>query len=156
MPLLYLSRPPSQSWNHDHSLKSWVEYLFPMVDGPIEDLQALVSEKKIAKVMKVGNHKDVPEEDDDEHVRGDVFLSFHLQASRPLSQQTLLAGYLSAWLKRCVVPSPPHNGNASLVIYPSIQLVHRCSLGLLSTMVCHIQSGLRMLMEQFCRRTTIT
>ena len=36
------------------SLKSWMKYLFPVVDGPVEDLQALVSEKKIVKAMKAG------------------------------------------------------------------------------------------------------
>ena len=128
-----------------------------MVDGPIEDVQALVAEKKIAKAMKVGNYEDIVlEEDDGEHEQGDVFLSFQHQASRLLSRQSLLAGYLSTWLKRCVVPSPPHDDIASLVIFPSVQLVHRCSMGLLPAMVCCIQSGLKMLMEQFCRRTTIT
>ena len=39
-----------------------------MVDGPVEDLHALVSEKKIAKAMKVRNHEDiVMEEDGDEY-----------------------------------------------------------------------------------------
>ena len=38
-----------------------------MVDGLVEDLQALVTEKKIAKAMKAGNHEDiVMEEDGDE------------------------------------------------------------------------------------------
>ena len=41
------------------SLKSWTGYLFPKVDGPVEDLQAPVVEKKIAKVMKAGNHENV-------------------------------------------------------------------------------------------------
>jgi len=90
------------------SLTSWVEYSFPVVDGLVKDLQAPMSEKKIVKAMKVGNHEDVVmEEDGNEYERGDVFLSFHRQAFRPLSQQVLLAGYLSAWLKRCVVPSAP-------------------------------------------------
>jgi len=67
------------------------------VDGPVEDLQAPVSENKIAKAMKAGNHEDVVmKEDGDEYVRGVVFLSFHRQASRPQSWKALLAGYLSA------------------------------------------------------------
>ena len=49
------------------SLKSWVKYLFPVVDGPIENLQASMSEKTIAKMIRAGNHKDIIlEEDDDE------------------------------------------------------------------------------------------
>ena len=87
--------------------------------------------------MKVENHEDVVlEEDDGEYERGDVFLSFHCQASRPIFRQALLAGYLLAWLKRCVIPLPPHDGIMSLVILPAVQLVHRHSLGLLPTMVC--------------------
>ena len=47
------------------------------MDGPVEDLQAPVVEKKIAKAMKAGNHEDVVmEEDGDEYKQGDVFLSF--------------------------------------------------------------------------------
>ena len=79
------------------SLKSWTGYLFLIVHGPVEDLQAPVAEKKIAKVMKAGNHEDIiMEEDGDEHERGDVFLSFHCQASRLLYRQAFLAGFLSA------------------------------------------------------------
>ena len=50
------------------SLKSWTDYLFPTMDGPVEHLQAPVAEKKIAKAMKDGNHEDVIiEEDGDEY-----------------------------------------------------------------------------------------
>jgi len=38
------------------SLKPWVEYLFPIVDRPVENIKAPVSERKIAKTMKAGNH----------------------------------------------------------------------------------------------------
>ena len=120
------------------------------MDGPVKDLQAPVAEKKIAKVMKARNHKDIiMEEDGDEYGRGDIFLSFHCQTSRPFSRQALLAGFLSALLKRSVVLSPPHDGITSLAIFPAVQLAHRCSLGLLPAMVCRIQSRLRMLTEQF-------
>jgi len=53
---------------------------------------------------------------------GDVFLSFHCQASRLISQKALLAGFLSAWLKRCVIPSHPHEGIMPLVIFLTVQL----------------------------------
>jgi len=52
--------------------------------------------------------------------------------------------------------SPPHNGIIPLVILPAIWLVHRHLLGLLPTIVFRIQSGLWMLMEQFCKKVTIT
>ena len=64
--------------------------------GLVEGLQAPVAEK-IAKFMRSENYKDVVmEEDGDEYEREDVFLSFHCQASKPLSQQALFAGFLSA------------------------------------------------------------
>ena len=103
------------------SLKPWVEYLFPVAEGPIENIQASVSERKIAKAMRSGNHEDVVlEEDDGECERGDVFLSFHCLASRSISRQALLAGYLSAWLKWCVIPSPPLDNITPLVILPDV------------------------------------
>ena len=40
-----------------NKLKSWVEYLFPVVNGPLENLQTPLSNKKIAKAMKAGEHK---------------------------------------------------------------------------------------------------
>ena len=79
-------------------------------------------------------------------------MSFHRQASRPISQQVLLASYLSAWLKRRVIPSPSHDGITPLVILSAILLVHKHSLGLLPAMVWGIQSRLRMLTRQFHRR----
>jgi len=106
---IFLDLYPSRG--NVNSLKSWVEYLFPVVDKPLENLQTPVLDKRIARAMKMRNHEDVIlEEDDAEYERGDTFLSFHHQASRLISWQALLAGDLSAWLKRCVIPSPPHDG----------------------------------------------
>ena len=140
-----------------NSLKSWVEYLFLVMDGPLENLQTPVLDKMIAKAMEVGEHEDVVlEVNDGEYERGDTFLSFHCQALRPIIWMTLLAGYTSAWLKRCVIPSPPPDDITPLVILLAVQLVHRHWLGLLPAMVCRIQNGLRTLMEQFGRRVTIT
>ena len=69
------------------SLKPWVNYLFPIVDRPIENIQAPVSERKIAKAMRVENHEDIVlEEDDGEYERGNIFLSFYCQASKPIPQ----------------------------------------------------------------------
>ena len=62
------------------SLKPWVEYLFPVMDGPIGNIQVPVSERKIAKTMRTENHKDVIlEEDDGEYERGNVFLSLPIR-----------------------------------------------------------------------------
>ena len=47
------------------------------MDGPLEDLQTPVEDKRIAKAMKAGGHEDVIlEEDDSEYQQGDTFLSF--------------------------------------------------------------------------------
>jgi len=80
-----------------NNLKSWVEYLFPIVDGAFEILQIPVLDKRIARAMKAGEHGDVIlEEDYGEYQRGETFLSFHHQTSRPIPRQALLVGYLSA------------------------------------------------------------
>ena len=71
--------------------------------------------------MKVGGHEDiVPKEDDGEYKWADTFLSFHREAEKPISQKALLAGFLSAWLKRCVILSLPHDGITPSVILPTI------------------------------------
>jgi len=92
-----------------NSLKTWVDYLFPL-DGPLESRQTPADDKRIAKAMRVNDHEDVVlEEDDGDYERGDVFLSFHCQAKIPISRKALLAGFLSAWLNICVIPSRPHD-----------------------------------------------
>jgi len=48
-----------------NSLKSWVAYLFPVVDGPFENLQTLVGDRRIAKAMEAGGHEDVILEEED-------------------------------------------------------------------------------------------
>ena len=69
----YLSR------GNVNSLKSWVEYLFPVVDGMVESLPTLVLDKRISKAMKAEEHENVIlEEDDGEYERGDTFLNSHL------------------------------------------------------------------------------
>jgi len=47
-----------------NSLKTWVNYLFPSLDGPIESLQTLVEDKWIARAMKTSKHEDVVLEED--------------------------------------------------------------------------------------------
>ena len=109
------------------------------MDWPLEDLQTLVEDNRIAKAIKVGRHEDIVlEENDGEYYQGDTFLSFHLQAKRPISRKALSAGYLSAWLKRCVISSPPHDKITPLVILVAVQLVYKQSLGLLPVIICRI------------------
>jgi len=86
--------PSHESTN---GLKTWVDYLFLVVDGPLESLQAAMEDRQIARAMKASENGDIVfEEDDDEHKKGNTFLGFHRQAGRSLSRRDLLAGYLSA------------------------------------------------------------
>jgi len=89
-------------------------------------------DKHISKTIVTSGHMDVVlNEDEGEYEKGDTFLSFHCLAARPISRKAMLAGYLSVWLKRCVIPSPPHDGITPLTIFLGVELVHGKLLGLL-------------------------
>jgi len=53
------------------------------------------------------------------------------------------------WLKRCVVPTLPHEVIVTDVMYLAVLLAHRKSIALLSVMVAGIQSRLRALTKSF-------
>ena len=88
--------------------------------------------------------------DEDTFKAGTIFESFHHQAGVPLSGTALLAGFLMLWLKRCVVPSLPHEVLTVDVIYPAVLLAHGHLIGLLPAMVACLQGGLRVLVDSFC------
>ena len=71
-----------------------------------------------------------------------------------MSRKALLVGFLTVWLKRCVVPSSSGDVIHSTVLLPAVRLVYGRSLGLLPAMVCCIQRGIRALTEAFCRPPT--
>ena len=96
----------------------------------------------------------VLEEDDGPYEKGDILQSFLHQARRPMSRKALLAGFLTVWLKRCVVPSSSGDVIHPSVLLPAVRLVHGHSLGLLPAMVCCIQRGFRALTKAFCRPPT--
>ena len=50
-----------------------------------------------------------------------VFESFHHQARVPISDRALLASFLMLWLKRCVVPTLPHEVIVADVVYPAVR-----------------------------------
>ena len=78
-------------------------------------------EKDIARMMVfIGDV--IFEEDDEIYKKGDSFKRFHHQTSQPMSQKALLAGFLSIWLKKCMVSSPPHDRILPLVLFPAVQL----------------------------------
>ena len=78
------------------------------------------------------------EEDDDPYEKGDILRSFHHQARQPTSRKALLAGFLTVWLKRCVVPSSSGSVIHPTVLLPAVRLVHGRSLRLFTAMVCCI------------------
>jgi len=41
----------------------------------------------------------------------------------PISRKVILAGFLSVWLKKCIVPSPPHDKILSWVLLPLYNLL---------------------------------
>jgi len=55
------------------------------------------------------------------------------------------------WLKRCVVPTLPHEVIVVDVVYPAVLLAHGKSIALFPAMVAGIQSGLRALAKSFCQ-----
>jgi len=135
---------------NSNNLKSWAYYLFLTLEKAPKEARFRVVEEDILWMMKKHDHEDILlEEDDGIHEKGDTFKSFHHQACQLISQKALLAGFLSVWLKRCVMPSPPHDAILLTALLLVIRLVHGRSLGLLLAMVCCTQHGLRALTEAF-------
>ena len=57
-----------------------------------------------------------------------VFESFHHQGRIPISDRALLAGFLMLWLKRCVVPTLPHEVIVADVVYLAVLLAYGKSI----------------------------
>ena len=55
------------------------------------------------------------------------------------------------WLKRCVVPTLPHEVLVADVVYLEVLLAYGKSIALLLAMVARIQSGLRALVKSLCQ-----
>ena len=111
-----------------NSLKSWADYLFLTLE-----------EAHILRMIGEHDHRDVIlEEDDGIYQKEDTLKSFHHLARQLISQKVLLIGFLSVWLKRCVVLSPSNDAIFLTALLPAIRLVHGHSRGLLPAMVCYI------------------
>ena len=75
-------------------------------------------------MMREHDHGDVVlEEDDSIYEKGDTLKSFYHQAHQPISWKVLLVGFMSAWLKRCVVPSPSNDAIFLTVLLLAIRLM---------------------------------
>lgn len=61
----------------------------------------------------------------------------------------MIARFLMLWLKQCIVPSLPKDAIAINMLYPVVLLAYGRPFGLLSAMVCNLQSGLQMLYDDF-------
>ena len=120
--------------------------------GTPEATHCRVADEDIFRQIQEHSQGDlILEEDNGPYEKGDILRSFHHQARRPTSRKALLAGFLTVWLKRCVVPSSSGDVIHPTVLLPAIRLVHGSSLGFFSAMVCCIQRGLRGLTEAFYR-----
>ena len=53
------------------------------------------------------------------------------------------------WLKRCVMPTLPHEVIIADKVYPAVLLAHGRSLSLLSAMIGCLQRGLQVLCQNF-------
>ena len=136
----------SDGCNNVNGMKTWADYLFPCLDGSPEEISFVDIDEEVKTRMKNNGYGNfILEEDIGPYEPGELFKSYHHQDWLPLSRQAILAGYLSLWLKRCIIPSPPRDGISSMACFPAIQLVFGEALGLLSVMVCYIQRGHRML-----------
>ena len=69
---IYLDLHPSRRTTN--GLKTWVDYFFPAMGIPLEDLQAPMEDRRVAKAMKASGNGDIVfEEDDGKHEKGDTF-----------------------------------------------------------------------------------
>ena len=152
----YICSDVHDSYKGDSNrLKSWADYLFPNLEIAPKEARFGVVEKNILRMMREHNHGDIIlEEDDDIYEKGNSFKSFRHHAHQPISKKALLAGFLSVWLKRCVVSSPSSVVVLLTALLSAVHLIHCPFLGLLSAIVCCIQRDLRALMKAFCRPAT--
>jgi len=90
-------------------------------------------------MMREHDHRDILlEEDDGIYEKGGTFKSFHHHARQTIFRKALWAGFLSVWLKRCLVLSPRYDAILPTTLLLVVRLVYGRSLGLLLAMVCCI------------------
>jgi len=102
------------------------------------------TDEEIAERISASTSSYTTKSNEDTFKPDTVFESFHYQARILISDWALLAGFLRLWLKRCVVPTLPHEVIADGV-YLVVLLAHGKSISLFQVMVVGIQSGLRVL-----------
>ena len=119
-----------------NSLKSWADYLFFTLEKAPEEARFGVVKEDILRMMREHDHADaVLKEDNGIYEKGDILKSFHHQTHQLTSQKALLAGFLSVWLKRCVILSPSNDAILPTALLSAIRLMHDRSPRLFLAMV---------------------
>jgi len=86
--------------------------LFPYLESAQEEIYASVTDAGMeARIDGSGCDDVILEEDDGAYEMGDSFKSYRHQARQYLSYPAMLVGFLSVWLKKCVVSSPSQMGS---------------------------------------------
>ena len=115
---------------------SWADYLFPTLEKALKEARFGVVEDDILRMMREHDHGyTILEEDGNIYEKGNTLKSFHHQAHQSISRKTLLVSFLSVWLKRRVVPSPPHDALFLTILLSTVRLLHSRYLKLLSAIV---------------------
>jgi len=135
---------------------SWANYIFPEVNktDPMTRLAPSTDEEIIERIS-ASTSSYTTESNENTFKSYTIFESFHYQAKVLMSNRTLLAGFLMLLLKRCVVPTLPHEVIIADVVYPGVLLAHGKSIALLSAVVAGIQSGIWALTKSFCQLEAI-
>lgn len=132
--------------------KAWVEYLFQHWDDNSHDVQKQVACDTDTINRRIDTYFTTTYTTESDKVCFKVctvFESYHYQIATPISDGAIIDRFFIIWLKRCVIPIPPHEACVVEVIYPAILLAHGQSFGLLPNMVSHLQLGLWKVIAQF-------
>ena len=138
---------------HNNGLKQWAEHLLANLDDVNFDIRPRAADdiSIVTKRLEDSSCSDfILEEDKGGHFKGEVFHSYHHQALISLSRRAVLAGFLSIWLKKCVVPLLPRDCISPIALFPAVLLVFGRRLGLLPAMICSIKRGLQILSDSYC------
>ena len=129
---------------------TWADYLFQNLNRKDVAVSrvAVISRKDAKARITASSATYKTEHAEDDFEAGAEFESFHYQATVPISDTALLAGFFMIWLKRCVVPSRPIEAILAEVVYPAVLLAHGRPVSLLTAMVGCIQNGLRVLTSE--------
>ncbi|ONK73232.1 uncharacterized protein A4U43_C04F28720 [Asparagus officinalis] len=150
------SEPLAKRTKSHVSLKQFVSYLFKNLDSnsgeAICELATLTPSEVNGLLKKIDAHSYTISSPESGFTIGTKFKSFLWHATAPIRPMTLLAGYLTIWLKKCVVPYQSSDILPLEVLYPAVQLAYKKELSLLPVMVANIHRGLRQISSAFTRK----